>query len=146
VKGCADRDDTWISEEIESAYMVLHQRGYAHSVESWQGSVLAGGLYGVAIGGAFFGESMFSKVSNASKVALVALVDRLRQRGFVILDTQFLNEHVAQFGAVEIPRSDYLQMLRKALEVRTSLTPDAVSVGDRAESHISTGDVCRNAN
>ncbi len=116
--GCADRPEgTWISPEIARVYGELHARGYAHSVESWQGGELAGGLYGVALGGAFFGESMFTRVPDASKVALVALVERLRTRGFALLDTQWRTEHLARFGAVEIPRREYLRRLRAALDL-----------------------------
>jgi leucyl/phenylalanyl-tRNA---protein transferase len=119
MRNCARREDTWISEEIIEAYVVLHSTGYAHSVESWRGGRLVGGLYGVAIGGAFFGESMFSAVSNASKVALVHLVELLAAREFKILDAQFMNEHLKQFGAIEIPRSAYLDLLSESLEVDT---------------------------
>lgn len=119
IRNCARREDTWISEEIIEAYVVLHSTGYAHSVESWRGGRLVGGLYGVAIGGAFFGESMFSAVSNASKVALVYLVELLTAREFKILDVQFMNEHLKQFGAIEIPRSAYLDLLSESLEVDT---------------------------
>jgi len=120
IRGCADRDETWISEDIIQAYTHLHRRGLAHSVESWQHGKLAGGLYGVAIGGAFFGESMFSRVPDASKVAFVHLVMRLRERGFILLDTQFINDHVRQFGAREIARRDYLRLLKEAIAVDTS--------------------------
>lgn len=116
IAACADRPEgTWISDKIMAVYRTLHRRGYAHSVESCQGGTLAGGLYGVAIGGAFFGESMFTRVSSASKVALVALVERLRARGFGLLDTQWSTPHLARFGAVEIPRREYLRRLRAAL-------------------------------
>lgn len=116
IAACANREEgTWISDEITRIYCALHGAGHAHSVESWQGDTLAGGLYGVAIGGAFFGESMFTRVTNASKVALVALVDRLCTRGFALLDTQWNTPHLARFGAIEIPRRDYLRRLRAAL-------------------------------
>ena len=122
IRGCAlaDRDDeggTWIDQEIYDSYCALHEAGYAHSVEAWQDGVLAGGLYGVALGGAFFGESMFHRVTDASKVALVALVARMRERGFTLLDTQWTTEHLEQFGAVEIPRDDYLRRLDAALRL-----------------------------
>jgi leucyl/phenylalanyl-tRNA--protein transferase len=133
MRGCADRQDgTWISEEIVRAYCRLHELGLAHSVESWrapdrlagvgQGRAgeLAGGLYGVAIGGAFFGESMFSRQRDASKVALVALVERMRRRGFALLDIQFMTPHLQRFGAVEIPRDEYLERLKDALKVETT--------------------------
>ena len=115
MRACAEREDTWISEEIVQSYLHLHQLGLAHSVECWKNAELAGGLYGVAIGGAFFGESMFSRVRDASKVALVSLVNRLRDRGFELLDTQFITPHLARFGAKEIPREEYLARLKAAL-------------------------------
>ncbi len=116
IRACAMREETWISKEIIEAYCRLHEEGYAHSVEAWKGDQLVGGLYGVAIGGAFFGESMFSFERDASKVALVALVRRLRERGFLLLDTQFITPHLARFGAVEISRKEYLTRLATALE------------------------------
>ena len=100
------------------AYSLLHRLGLAHSVESWQGDRLTGGLYGVALGGAFFGESMFHRVTDASKVALVHLVRRMRERGFALLDVQFMTPHLRAFGAVEIPRREYLLRLRQALKLR----------------------------
>ncbi len=115
---CAEREEgTWISPDILRAYSRLHQFGYAHSVEAWREGKLVGGLYGVAIEGAFFGESMFHRERDASKVALVRLVERLRDRGFVLLDVQFLTQHLRSFGAVEIPRSEYRRRLRKALRL-----------------------------
>lgn len=118
IDGCADRSDgTWISREIRDAYVNLHRLGHAHSVEAWADGKLAGGLYGVAMGGAFFGESMFHRVSNASKVALTYLVDRMRKRGFVLLDTQFTTEHLMRFGCEEIPRDEYMRRLFKAISV-----------------------------
>lgn len=118
IAACADRrEGTWISDEIMALYRTLHRQGHAHSVESWQTGRLVGGLYGVALGGAFFGESMFTRVSGASKVALVALVERLRARGFVLLDTQWITPHLARFGAREIPRRDYLRRLRAAVKL-----------------------------
>jgi leucyl/phenylalanyl-tRNA--protein transferase len=121
IAGCAEpapgRMDTWINPEIERLFRDLHLRGSAHSVETWQAGRLVGGLYGVALGGAFFGESMFSRVTDASKVALVHLVARLRLCGFVLLDTQFLTAHLARFGAVEIPKAEYKKRLAEALEV-----------------------------
>lgn len=120
ILACAERDETWISDQILHAYTELHRLGHAHSVESWLDRDLVGGLYGVAIGGAFFGESMFSKVSDASKVALVFLVRRLRERRFGLLDTQFINDHVRQFGAIEIRRAQYLRILNNAIEMNTA--------------------------
>src|SRR6187431_2586997 len=108
MRACAARDETWITEDILGSYVSLHRLGFAHSVETWQDEVLVGGLYGVAMGGAFFGESMFHTVTDASKVALVALVERLRARGFGLLDTQWVTPHLVQFGAMEVPRAEYL--------------------------------------
>jgi leucyl/phenylalanyl-tRNA--protein transferase len=119
IRACAGRAETWISDEIVRVYTLLHERGDAHSVEAWHNDRLAGGLYGVAIGGAFFGESMFSAETDASKVALVSLVGRLQERGFLLLDTQFVNAHILQFGAREIPRRAYLKLLELALLVET---------------------------
>lgn len=124
MRGCADREEgTWISEEILDSYTQLHHMGLAHSVETWHGDELAGGLYGVALGGAFFGESMFSRRRDASKVALVGLVERMKSRGFMLLDTQFITEHLARFGAVEIPADDYLARLRTALQTPAQFVP-----------------------
>lgn len=120
MRACAGREDTWISEEIVQSYLRLHLLGYAHSVEAWKEGVLAGGLYGVALGAAFFGESMFSRERDASKVALVHLVERLRKRKFELLDTQFVTPHLARFGTIEIPRSDYLVRLRNAIGKKRS--------------------------
>jgi leucyl/phenylalanyl-tRNA--protein transferase len=120
VLGCAERDETWIDETIFGSYAELHHLGHAHSVEVWRDGELAGGLYGVAIGAAFCGESMFSRVPGASKVALANLVERLRGRGFVLLDTQWVTPHLEKFGACEIPRSEYLEQLTKAVEMKTS--------------------------
>ncbi len=117
IRACAKRKDTWINDEIIHGYERLHELGYAHSVETWSEGKLVGGLYGVAIGGAFFGESMFHRVTDASKVALVALVQRLRARKFVLLDTQWLTPHLAQFGVSEISRSHYLRLLGRAVEL-----------------------------
>jgi leucyl/phenylalanyl-tRNA--protein transferase len=116
IRACAGRaEGTWISDELIAVYSELHRRGHVHSVESWQGDRLAGGLYGVAIGGAFFGESMFYHATDASKVALVALVNRLRDRGFKLLDTQWSTPHLQRFGTVEIPQREYLRRLEQAL-------------------------------
>ncbi len=116
VAACADRPDgTWISPQIRDAYTELHRLGFAHSVEAWKDGALAGGLYGVAIGGAFFGESMFHRATGASKVAMVHLVERMRQRGMTLLDVQFMTEHLRSFGAVEIARRDYERRLRDAV-------------------------------
>ncbi len=123
IDGCAeraaDRPKTWINARIRALCLDLHAAGYAHSVEVWRGEALVGGLYGVALGGAFFGESMFSRARDASKVALVHLVARLRHCGFSLLDSQFATEHLTQFGVIEIPRSDYRARLARALRTRT---------------------------
>jgi leucyl/phenylalanyl-tRNA--protein transferase len=111
---------TWINEDIIASYTALHARGFAHSVEAWHGDRLAGGLYGVALGGAFFGESMFHHETNASKVAFVALIERLRERGFTLLDTQWVTPHLEQFGAIEIQRAEYLRRLQNSLRVNCS--------------------------
>ncbi|HEY1860956.1 MAG TPA: leucyl/phenylalanyl-tRNA--protein transferase [Gemmataceae bacterium] len=118
MRGCADRpnEGTWITREMLEAYETLHRLGHAHSIEVWQGDDLAGGMYGVAVGGLFAGESMFTRVRDASKVALVHLVERLRERGFQLFDIQFLSEHTKRLGAIEIPRVEYLRRLRRALE------------------------------
>lgn len=117
IRACAQRPDdgTWISEAIVECYVALHRLGLAHSVEAWREGRLVGGLYGVHLGGAFFGESMFHHETDASKAALVALVDRLQRRNFTLLDTQWVNPHLVQFGAVEIPRTDYLRRLKQAV-------------------------------
>jgi len=119
--GCAasapGREDTWINGPIRRLYIALHARGQAHSVEAWRDERLVGGLYGVTLGGAFFGESMFSRERDASKVALVHLVARLRRGGWRLLDAQFQTEHLSQFGTVETPQADYLAMLAQALSV-----------------------------
>ena len=123
ITACADREEgTWISPEIHEAYCELHRLGFGNSVEVWKDGQLAGGLYGVALGGAFFGESMFHRVADASKVALVRLVERLRERGFVLLDVQFATDHLRRFGAVEIPRSEYERRLRDAIQLSCSFS------------------------
>ncbi len=120
MRGCADRKETWISEDIIGSYVRLHDLGFAHSVEAWNDDRLAGGLYGVAIGGAFFGESMFSLVRDASKVTLVALVERMKERGYLLLDTQYTTPHLAMFGAEEISRGQYLKRLERAIAKKCS--------------------------
>ncbi len=115
MRACTKREETWISEDIIQSYLELHTLGYAHSVEVWQGKMLTGGLYGVALGAAFFGESMFSYVRDASKVALVYVVERLHTKNFELLDTQFITPHLSRFGAKEISRSSYLELLVKAV-------------------------------
>ena len=115
VRRCAEREDTWINGAIEASYVALHGHGHAHSVEVWAGDALVGGLYGVRLGGAFFGESMFSERPDASKVALAWLVARLKVGGFTLLDCQFITDHLKSLGAVEIPQQTYLQLLSSAL-------------------------------
>jgi len=118
VDGCADRVDTWINPEIRRLYLQLHDMGDAHSVEVWNGNALVGGVYGVTMGGAFFGESMFSRRTNASKMALAAAVDHLKRTGFLLFDTQFLTAHLASLGAVEVSRATYHKRLQQALRVQ----------------------------
>ena len=116
IRACAQAHrETWISRQIIDSYCELHREGYAHSLETWRAGELAGGLYGVHLGGAFFGESMFHYAPDASKVALVGLVERLRERGFVLLDTQWRTPHLAQFGTFLVPREEYRQRLCQAL-------------------------------
>lgn len=114
MRACAERSETWITSEIIESYCELYRRGFAHSVETWREGRLAGGLYGVAVGSAFFGESMFHRETDASKVALYGLVQRLRERGYTLLDTQWITPHLRQFGAMEIPRRQYLRRLAEA--------------------------------
>jgi len=124
LRACAERADTWINDEIVESYARLHELGHAHSVEAWEGNELVGGLYGVAIGGAFFGESMFHRTTGASKIALWALVDHLRERRFALLDTQWLTRHLKQFGAREIPRQLYLHLLNDAIDLPRKFVGD----------------------
>ncbi|MBN2906974.1 MAG: leucyl/phenylalanyl-tRNA--protein transferase [Rhodobacteraceae bacterium] len=118
VQACAARDETWINDTIRRLYQALHAMGHAHSLEVWEGETLVGGVYGVTLGGAFFGESMFSRRTDASKIALAYLVDRLRLGGFQLFDTQFLTPHLKSLGAVEISRAAYHARLAKALEAK----------------------------
>ncbi len=121
----ARRRNTWINDTIVDLYSALNERGFAHSVECWRDERLVGGLYGVSIGGAFFGESMFSDERDASKVALAHLVERLRDGRYVLLDTQFVTTHLRSFGAIEISRAKYLARLKKALTVQASFYPES---------------------
>lgn len=114
IKNCADRENTWISEELIIAYKRLQKRGYIHTVETWKDNKLVGGLYGVSFRGAFFGESMFSKVSQASKAALAKLIFHLKERGFVLLDVQYMTEHLKMFGAIEISFEEFNKLLEEA--------------------------------
>ena len=117
IAACADREGTWIDERIKASYVALHRAGHAHSMEAWQDKELVGGIYGVAVGGAFFGESMFTRASNAGKVAFHALVAHLRERGFVLFDSQYINDFTAQLGAVEHPRERFKRDLKAALRL-----------------------------
>src|SRR3954447_4477761 len=123
ISGCADREETWINAEIEQAMLALHGSGHAHSIEMWDGSELAGGVYGVKLGRAFFGESMFSRRTDASKVALAWLVARLKVGNFTLLDCQFMTEHLASLGAVSVSREDYVALLSAALGGGTGGAP-----------------------
>lgn len=123
VEGCADRPETWINAQITGLYTALHQMGFAHSLEVWQGEALIGGVYGVTLGAAFFGESMFSRQSNASKTALAYLIHRLRAGRFQLFDAQFLTPHLASLGAVEIPRAEYQRRLSQAVQGQGSFMP-----------------------
>jgi len=114
LSGCADREETWISSELMDAYKRLHKRGHAHSVETWQHNKLVGGLFGITFRGAFFGESMFSKISESSKAALIALINRLIEKDFVLLDVQYITGHLQMFGAIEITFDEYTGLLHKA--------------------------------
>jgi leucyl/phenylalanyl-tRNA--protein transferase len=123
IRRCAEpgpgREETWISDDIIESFSLLHESGFAHSVETWMDGELVGGLYGVSVAGLFAGESMFSGRTDASKIALIALVDRLRERGFGVLDVQFSTDHLTRFGVTEISRSAYKSLLKKALEIDT---------------------------
>jgi leucyl/phenylalanyl-tRNA--protein transferase len=120
IKFCSQRKDVWISRTIQLSYKKLYELGFAHSVETWNDDKLVGGLYGVSIGGAFFGESMFSLQTNASKVALVALVERLKEKKFELLDTQYNNQHLSTLGCIEISREEYLRRLQFAISLKRS--------------------------
>ena len=120
IRGCAEREETWITTDMIDAYRELHRLGHAHSIETWLGDDLVGGVYGVALGGLFAGESMFQRRRDASKVALTYLIEYLKIRGFILFDTQVLTEHTASLGAFEIAREEYLERLEKALEVQVS--------------------------
>lgn len=126
IRGCADRSETWINETIFELYTQLYEMGFGHSIEIWEGDELVGGVYGIAIGGAFFGESMFSRRTNASKIALAYLIDRLKTGGFTLFDTQFITPHLASLGAIEIPKSAY----KKRLEAALKREADFHAVGD----------------
>lgn len=120
VNGCADRESTWISEELKDIYFALWESGWAYSFETWQGDKLAGGILGIVIGGAFIGESMFFRIPEGSKVAMVKLVERLREKQFVFFDAQMMNPHLERFGAVSIDDDEYQVLLEKALQSNCS--------------------------
>jgi leucyl/phenylalanyl-tRNA---protein transferase len=127
VEACADRSETWISHRIQRLYQSLHRTGHAHSIEVWQEDSLVGGVYGLTLGAAFFGESMFSRTTDASKVALAHAVHRLRAGGFRLFDTQFLTPHLESLGAIEITRAEYHRRLADALEGRAEFSPTGYS-------------------
>ena len=128
VAGCAARRETWIGEELKEIYYQLHGKGWAHSFETWQGDELAGGVLGIAIGGAFIGESMFYAIPDGSKVAMVGLVEHLRQQGFVLLDAQLSNDHLLRFGAISMPQADYLKLLDEAIARPVQFAPESSPV------------------
>ncbi|KAJ56071.1 leucyl/phenylalanyl-tRNA--protein transferase [Actibacterium mucosum KCTC 23349] len=125
MRHCADRPETWINDDIFALYGMLHDMGHAHSLEVWRGDTMIGGVYGVSLGGAFYGESMFSGATNGSKIALAYLVDRLRMGGFALFDTQFITPHLATLGAVEIPRAAFQEELAAALELNGNFNAPA---------------------
>jgi leucyl/phenylalanyl-tRNA---protein transferase len=128
VSACADRPETWINDRIKALYLALHRAGFAHSLEVWFGDDLIGGVYGVSLGAAFFGESMFSRQKDASKIALAYLMHRLIAGGYQLFDTQFLTPHLRSLGAIEIPRAEYHRHLTKALHSSASFDPPGYSV------------------
>lgn len=136
--GCADRPETWISARIRSLYLALHEQGHAHSLEVWEGRDLVGGTYGVVRGAAWFGESMFSRRPDASKVALAWLVHRLRAGGFTLFDTQFLTPHLASLGGIEVPRVQYKKVLDRALQGRATFDPPGYGATAAGVSHRNT--------
>ena len=138
IAACADRDETWINDEIRDVFSTLARLGYAHSIEVRMQGRLAGGLYGVRLGGVFFGESMFSHRPDASKIALVWLVARLKAGGFRLLDTQFVTDHLRAYGAVEAPRAHYHKLLQAALEVQSDWTALPSDASVDAVVHLST--------
>ncbi len=133
MKGCASGRPVWISEEFHRVYGELHDRGVAHSAEVWHGRQLVGGLYGLAIGGAFFAESKFHRARDASKVAVVSLIRRLIDRGFGLLEVQYLTEHLRQFGTIEVSHRDYMARLKKAIDLKVAFGPPSPRVGKAVE-------------
>ncbi len=130
VEGCADRPQTWINDEIFSRYNELHGRGHAHSIEIWQDQELVGGVYGVSLGGAFFGESMFSRATDSSKVALAFLIAHLNRSGYLLFDTQFITPHLASLGAIEITRASYHKQLSEAITRSADFTAYSLPSAD----------------
>jgi leucyl/phenylalanyl-tRNA--protein transferase len=139
VSACAERDETWISQRIQGLYQALHDEGHAHSLEIWQEGQLVGGVYGVVLGAVFFGESMFSRRTDASKIALAHLVHRLRAGGFTLFDTQFLTPHLASLGAIEIPRAEYHRRLGEAIARPAVFDPPGYSFAGGAGSAAASG-------
>ena len=131
IEGCADRDETWINDQIFDIYLSLHDARHAHSLELWEDSTLVGGVYGVTLGAAFFGESMFSRRRDASKIALAYLVSRLNAGGFQLFDTQFITDHLASLGAIEITRARYHALLKDALSVEANFLRQPLTVSGR---------------
>lgn len=142
VEACADRDETWINDTIFALYVALHRSGHAHSVELWDGQDLIGGVYGVTLGTVFFGESMFSRRTDASKVALAWAVHRLNAGGFTLFDTQFLTPHLASLGGIEIPRHEYHRRLASALAGKASFAPEGYSPSSSDVVGVSSGSGC----
>ncbi|MEO7379244.1 MAG: leucyl/phenylalanyl-tRNA--protein transferase [Sphingomicrobium sp.] len=140
VAACAEREETWINGQIERATLALHAAGHAHSIETWQDGRLVGGLYGIALGGAFFGESMFSEVTDGSKVALAWLVARLKAGGFSLLDCQFMTPHLASLGAVSVGRERYVRLLGSALGSRAGAGNGAAASGKAASGEAASGE------
>ncbi len=130
VQGCADRATTWISPQLKRIYRDLYQAGWAHSFETWQGDELAGGILGIVLGGAFIGESMFYRIPNGSKVAMVRLVEHLRQQGFLLFDAQLPNPHLTRFGSLTIPQSRYLDLLRTAIQQPCQFRPQGIDLNE----------------
>lgn len=135
IDACADRAETWINAPIRAQYLALNRQGDAHSLEIWQDGALAGGVYGVTLGAAFFGESMFSRRRDGSKLALAHLVDHLRRCGFILFDTQYLTPHLASLGGLEIPRATYRALLHKAVSQRASITSQPLSACPHSVLH-----------
>jgi len=146
MRGCADvRPETWINDDIIALYTALHTQGHAHSVEAWHKEKLVGGVYGISMGGAFFGESMFSTATDASKITLVYLVARLWRQGFELFDTQFVNDHLKQFGVYEMPRNEYHRRLKKALMKEVQWSSEPASGSGVGVSGVGTGSLLTGA-